>query len=59
MEIFKERQSQKSTIFCYELSVNASYDIMEEQTIADAILDRLPGIDHRIELKRKLLRKTK
>ena len=59
MEIFEDRHGQKSTIICSQLPVNAWYDIIDEPTIADAILDRILGSAHRIELKGKSLRKTK
>jgi len=59
MEIFEDRHGQKSTTICSQLPVNAWYDINDEPTIADAILDRILGSAHRIELKGKSLRKTR
>ncbi len=53
MEIFEDRHGQKSTIICPQRPVYAWYDIIDEQTIADAILDRILGSAHRIELKGK------
>lgn len=58
MEIFEDRHGQKSTVICSQLPVNVWYDIIDEPTIADAILDRILGSAHRIELKGKSLRKT-
>jgi DNA replication protein DnaC len=59
MEIFEDRHGQKSTIICSQLPVNAWYDIIDEPTIADAILDRILSSAHRIELTGKSLRKSK
>lgn len=53
MEIFEQRHSQKTAIICYQLPVNAWYDIIDEPNIADTILDRILGSAHRIELKGK------
>jgi DNA replication protein DnaC len=58
MEIFEDHHGQKSTIICSHLPVDAWYDIIDEPTIADAILDRILGSAHRVELKGKSLRKT-
>lgn len=57
MEIFEDRHGNRSTIVTSQLPVAQWYDIIGEQTIADAILDRLVHTAHRIELKGESLRK--
>jgi DNA replication protein DnaC len=57
MEIIEDRHGRKSTIICSQLPVNKWYDIIEDSTIADAILDRLVNQAHRLELKGESLRK--
>ena len=57
MEIFEDRHGKRATIVTSQLPVNQWYDIIGEQTIADAILDRLVHNAHRIELKGESLRK--
>ena len=42
-----------------QLSVASWYDVIEEDTIADSILDRLIHGSYRIELKDESLRKKK
>ena len=41
MEIIEDRHGKKSTIIASQLPVEAWHEIIGEQTIADAILDRL------------------
>ncbi|MCH7407387.1 MULTISPECIES: ATP-binding protein, partial [Belliella] len=48
---------KKSTIIVSQLPVSSWYDIIGEETIADAILDRLVHSSYRIELKGESLRK--
>lgn len=57
MEITEDRHSRKSTIIASQLPVASWYDIFAEETIADAILDRLIHTSHRFELKGESLRK--
>lgn len=57
MEIFEDRHGNRATIVTSQLPVAQWYDIIGEQTIADAILDRLVHCAHRIELKGESLRK--
>ena len=54
-ELFEDRHGQKSAIICSQLPVNACYDIIDKPITADAILDRILGSAHRIELKGKSL----
>ncbi|MGJ1305937.1 MULTISPECIES: IS21-like element helper ATPase IstB [Sphingobacterium] len=51
MEIFEDRHGRKATIIASQLPVASWYDIIGEDTIADAILDRIVHVSHRIELK--------
>jgi len=57
MDIIEDRFNEKSTVVSSQIPVSAWYDIIEEGTIADAILDRLVNSSHRIELKGESLRK--
>lgn len=57
MEIIEDRHGKASTIISSQLPVGSWYDIIGEETIADAILDRLAHTSHRIEIKGESLRK--
>lgn len=57
MEIIEDRHAKASTIISSQLPVGSWYDIIGEETIADAILDRLAHTSHRIEIKGDSLRK--
>lgn len=57
MEMIEDRHAKSSTIIASQLPVASWYDILGEETIADAILDRLTHTSHRIELKGESLRK--
>ena len=57
MEIIEDRHAKSATIIVSQLPVASWFDIIEEATIADAILDRLVHTSHRIELKGESLRK--
>jgi len=57
MEIIEDRHARKATIIASQLPVSNWYNIIGEETIADAILDRLVHTSHRIELKGESLRK--
>jgi DNA replication protein DnaC len=56
MEIIEDRHGRKSTIICSQLPVNKWYEIIEDSTIADAILDRLVNQSHRLDLKGESMR---
>lgn len=58
LEIIEDRHGRKSTIICSQLPVNNWYNIIEDSTIADAILDRLVNGAHRLELKGESMRKN-
>jgi DNA replication protein DnaC len=57
MEIIEDRHGKKATIIASQLPVEAWHQIIGEQTIADAILDRLVHSAHRIDLKGESMRK--
>lgn len=57
MEIIEDRHARKATLIASQLPVASWYEIIGEETIADAILDRLVHTSHRIELKGESLRK--
>ena len=57
MEIMEDRHGKRSTIFTSQLPVKMWYDVIGEQTVADAVLDRIVHDAHRIELSGESLRK--
>lgn len=57
LDIIDERFGKASTIISSQLPVSAWYDIIGENTIADALLDRIVNSSHRIDLKGESLRK--
>ena len=59
MEIIEDRHGRKATVIASQLPVSSWYDIIGEDTIADAILDRLVHTAYRIELKGESLRKKR
>jgi DNA replication protein DnaC len=50
MEIIEDRHGNRSTIITSQLPVVQWYEVIGEQTIADAILDRIVHDAHRMEL---------
>jgi len=58
MEIMEDRHAKSPTIIASQLPVSSWFDVIGEETIADAILDRLVHTSHRLELKGDSLRKT-
>ena len=59
MEIIEDRHGKKSTIIASQLPVNEWHQVIGENTIADAILDRVVHSSHRIVLKGESMRKKK
>lgn len=59
MEIIEDRHGKSSIIITSQVPVSKWHDIIGEQTIADAILDRIVHDAHRIEMKGKSLRKKR
>jgi DNA replication protein DnaC len=56
MEIIEDRHGKCSTIFTSQVPVSNWHEIIGEQTIADALLDRIVHDAHRLELKGESLR---
>jgi DNA replication protein DnaC len=59
MEIIEDRHAKASTIITSQLPVANWYEIIGDDTIADAILDRLVHTSYRIDLKGESLRKKR
>lgn len=59
MEIIEDRHGKSSTIITSQLPVNKWHEVIGEQTMADAILDRIVHDAHRVEMKGKSLRKKR
>jgi DNA replication protein DnaC len=57
LEIIEDRHGKKSSLICSQLPVKQWYEIIDDSTIADAILDRLIHTAHRLELKGESWRK--
>jgi len=57
MEMIEDRHAKTSTIIASQLPVSSWFDVIGEETIADAILDRLVHTSHRLELKGESQRK--
>ena len=59
MELVEDRHGKGSLIITSQVPVSKWYDVIGEQTIADAILDRIVHSAHRIELKGESMRKKR
>lgn len=59
MEIIEDRHASRATIIASQLPVAKWYDIIGENTIADALLDRMVHTSYRVELKGESLRKKR
>ncbi|MFC2131937.1 IS21-like element helper ATPase IstB [Bacteroidota bacterium] len=59
LEIIEDRHGNKSTIITSQLPVVKWHEAIGDETIADAILDRIVHTAHRIELNGSSLRKKK
>jgi len=59
MEIMEDRHGKASTLITSQVPVNNWYEIIGEETIADAILDRIIHDSHRLEMKGESLRKKR
>lgn len=57
-EIIEDRTNINSTIITSQLSVSEWYNYLNNNTIADAILDRIVYSSHRVELEGDSMRKT-
>ena len=58
-EIIEDRTQINSTIITSQLPVSQWYDYLNNDTVADAILDRIVHSFYRIELQGKSMRKLK
>jgi len=56
-EIIEDRTSINSTIITSQLPVSEWYNYLNNNTIADAILDRIVYSSHRVELQGESMRK--
>jgi len=59
LEIIDDRNARNSTIISAQLPVKNWYEVINDKTIADAILDRIVHHAHRIELNGESMRKIK
>ncbi len=59
MEIIEDRHGKSSIIITSQIPVSKWHEIIGEQTIADAILDRIVHDAHRVEMKGESLRKKR
>lgn len=59
LEIMEDRYDRQSTIIASQLPVDKWHEMFDDNTVADAILDRLIHRAHRIVLKGDSLRKVK
>lgn len=57
LEIIEDRHAKKATIIASQFPVSDWFEIIGQETIADAILDRIVHTSHRFELKGESLRK--
>lgn len=58
-EIIEDRTQINSTIITSQLPVSQWYDYLNNDTVADAILDRVVHSSHRIEIEGESMRKLK
>ncbi|MDR3062390.1 MAG: IS21-like element helper ATPase IstB [Dysgonamonadaceae bacterium] len=59
MEIIEDRHARKATIIVSQLPVVNWFDVFSDETLADAIIDRIIHTAHRFELKGESLRKKR
>ena len=59
MEIIEDRHGKRSTLLTSQVPVDVWHEVIGEQTVADAILDRIIHDAHRLELAGDSLRKRK
>lgn len=58
MDIIEDRHGKASTIITSQIPVNKWYEVIGEQTVADAIMDRIINPAHRLELTGESMRKN-
>lgn len=59
LEIIEDRHGKTSLIITSQLPVSKWFEVIGEKTIADAILDRIVHVAHRIELKGESMRRKR
>ena len=59
MELIEDRHGKASLIITSQIPVNKWYELIGEQTIADAVLDRIVHQAHRLDLKGESMRKKR
>ena len=59
LEIIEDRHDRKSIVMASQLPVENWYDVIGDQAVADAVLDRIVHSSHRIELFGESIRKMK
>jgi len=59
MDIMEDRHGKSSTIITSQIPIATWHEVIGEQTIADAILDRIVHNAHRIEMQGESLRKKR
>lgn len=59
LQLIEDRHGKNETIITSQLPVAQWFEYINEQTLADAILDRLMQQVHRIELKGESMRKNR
>jgi DNA replication protein DnaC len=59
MEMVEDRHGKRSTLFTSQLPVQVWYEVIGDETLADAILDRVVHDAHRLELKGESLRRKR
>lgn len=59
MEIIEDRHGKKSTLLTSQVPINQWHEVIGEQTIADAILDRIVHDAQRLELNGESMRKKR
>lgn len=59
MEIIEDRHGKKSTLFTSQIPIHQWHEVIGEQTIADAILDRIVHDSQRLELTGESMRKKR
>lgn len=57
MELIEDRHGKRSTIIVSQLPIDVWHQVIGEQTLADAILDRIVHAAHRVDLKGESMRK--
>ena len=58
MEIMDDRYGESSTVMISQLPVSEWYGVIGDNTVADAILDRIVHNSHRLELGGESMRKA-